>query len=556
METKIRVLPAEVAGKIAAGEVIERPASVVKELVENALDAQSRVIAVEIEEGGKGKIAVMDDGEGMTQSDALLALERHATSKIYDEGDLAAIKTLGFRGEALPSIAAVSRLTLITRTHDALSATQVVVEGGDMQGVEEIGSPPGTRVEAADLFYNLPARRKFLRGAQSELAHIIEVITRQALVDSSVGFALKHNKRDLFNLPPTTDERARIRAILGKEVVSRLVRVQGTYGLGEIRGWATLPDYCRGTAKGIYIYVNGRYIRDKLISHAVSEAYRGVIPARMYPVVILFISVPLSEVDVNCHPAKMEVRFKKGADIHRLVHDALKSALTNPCEARSSEQSEIKEEIPPYVTAPSLAPAPAREMIPSPSWRMVGQIKGTYLVVEGDEGVMIIDQHAAHERILYERLKNVLHGGRVSQQPFLIPQPIELSREEKELLIANSTALARVGLELEDFGERSVVVQAIPAFLQGEDLRALLEALSEELVERGEGDTVEHCLDRICMLLACRGAIKANQRIQEEEVNALLAQWEEGAQPTTCPHGRPLLVKWGWREFERWFRRG
>ncbi|HEX9949653.1 MAG TPA: DNA mismatch repair endonuclease MutL [Thermodesulfobacteriota bacterium] len=554
METKIRVLPAEVAGKIAAGEVIERPASVVKELVENALDAQGRVITVEIEEGGKRSIAVMDDGEGMAQSDALLALERHATSKIYDEGDLAAIRTLGFRGEALPSIAAVSRLRLITRRHDALSGTQVVVEGGDMQGVEEIGSPPGTRVEAADLFYNLPARRKFLRGAQSELAHIIEVITRQALVDSSVGFALKHNRRVLFNLPPTTDERARIRAILGKEVVSRLVRVQGAYGLGELRGWATLPDYCRGTAKGIYIYVNGRYIRDKLISHAIAEAYRGVIAAKMYPVVILFISVPLSEVDVNCHPAKMEVRFKKGADIHRLVHDALKSALANPREARLNEVSEIKEEIAAYSAVPSRSAA--FEMIASPSWRMVGQIKGTYLVVEGDEGVMIIDQHAAHERILYERLKNALHGGRVSQQPFLIPQPIELTREEKELLIANSTALARVGLELEEFGERSVVVQAIPAFLQGEDLRALLEALSEELVERGEGDTVEHCLDRICMLFACRGAIKANQRVQEEEVKSLLAQWEAGAQPTTCPHGRPLLVKWGWREFERWFRRG
>jgi DNA mismatch repair protein MutL len=553
METKIRVLPAEVAGKIAAGEVIERPASVVKELVENALDAQGRVITVEIEEGGKRGIAVMDDGEGMSPSDALLALERHATSKIYDEGDLAAIKTLGFRGEALPSIAAVSRLTLITRTHDALSGTQVVVEGGELKGVAEIGSPPGTRIEAADLFYNLPARRKFLRGIQSELAHVIEVITRQALVDSSVGFVLKHNKRVLFNLPSTPDEQSRIRAILGKEVASRLVRVQDAYGLGELRGWATRPDYCRGTAKGIYIYVNGRYIRDKLISHAVSEAYRGIIPARMYPVVILFISVSLSEVDVNCHPAKIEVRFKKGADIHRLVLDSLKGALTNPHRVRPYEQSEIKEQIAPYVAAPSLAPAP--EMIPSPSWRMVGQIKGTYLVVEGDEGVMIIDQHAAHERILYERLKIALHGGRVSQQPFLIPQPIELTREEKEFLIEHRTALARVGLELEEFGERSVVVQSIPSFLQGEDLHALLEALSAELVERGEADTIEHVLDRICMLLACRGAIKANQRVQEEEVRSLLAQWEAGAQPTTCPHGRPLLVKWGWQEFERWFRR-
>jgi len=554
MGSKIRVLPAEVAGKIAAGEVIERPASVVKELVENSLDAGSRVVTVEIEEGGKKRILVMDDGEGMTQADALLALERHATSKIYDEGDLTAIRTLGFRGEALPSIAAVSRLSLITRTHDALSGTQVVVEGGELRGTEEMGSPPGTRVEVADLFYNLPARRKFLRGVQGELAQIIEAVTRQALVHSSVGFVLKHNKRDLFNLPSTADEQSRIRAILGKEVASRLVRVQASTAFGGVQGWATVPTYCRGSAKGIYIYVNRRNIRDKLISHAVSEAYRGLIPAKMYPVVILFISIPLSEVDVNCHPAKVEVRFRRGEDMHRLVSDALKGAMINHHEAGPYEPSEIRESITPYSAPASFAPGP--EMMLAPSWRMVGQIKGTYLVVEGDEGVMIIDQHAAHERILYERMKDALHGGRVSQQPFLIPQPIELKGEEKELLIGNRAALARVGLELEEFGERAVVVQSIPSFLQGEDLRALLEALSEELAERGEGDTVERVFDRICVLLACRGAIKANRRLQEEEVMSLLAAWEEGTRPATCPHGRPLFVRWGWREFERWFRRG
>jgi DNA mismatch repair protein MutL len=554
MGTKIRVLPAEVAGKIAAGEVIERPASVVKELVENSLDAGSRVITVEIEEGGKRRIAVMDDGEGMTQSDALLALERHATSKIYAEGDLATIKTLGFRGEALPSIAAVSRLSLITRAHDALSGMQVQVEGGELKGAGEIGSPPGTRVEVADLFYNLPARRKFLKGVQSEMAHIIEVITRMALAHSSVGFVLKHNTRVLFNLPATADEQSRIRAILGKEVASRLVRVQASTAVGEVGGWATVPTYCRGSAKGIYIYVNERYIRDKLISHAVSEAYRRFIPAKMYPAAILFISIPLSEVDVNCHPAKMEVRFRRGEEIHRLVSDSLKGALLHPHGAGPYEQSEIREERTFYSAPASFAPGP--EMMSAPAWRMVGQIKGTYLVVEGDKGVMIVDQHAAHERILYEQLKTNAQGNRVVQQPFLIPQPIELKREEKELLIGNRAALARVGLELEEFGDRTVVVQSIPSFLQGEDLHALLEALSEELAERGEGDTLEQCLDRICVLLACRGAIKANRHLQEEEVRFLLAEWEDAEQPPTCPHGRPLLVQWSWKEFEKWFRRG
>ncbi|OGP53862.1 MAG: hypothetical protein A2Y65_11710 [Deltaproteobacteria bacterium RBG_13_52_11] len=554
MGAKIRVLPDEVVGKIAAGEVIERPASVVKELVENSLDAGSRVVTVEIEEGGKRRITVMDDGEGMMRADALLALERHATSKVYDEGDLNAIRTLGFRGEALPSIAAVSRLSLITRTHDELSGTNVLVEGGQVKGVEEIGTPPGTRVEVEDLFYNVPARRKFLRGVQSELAHIIEVITRMALIHSSVGFVLKHNKRVLFNLPPTKEELSRIRSILGKEIASRLVKAQGSNGFGDIRGWATVPTYCRGSSKGIYIYVNGRYIRDKLISHAVSEAYRRFIPAKMYPVVILFLSVPFSELDVNCHPAKMEVRFRRGEEIHRLVSDSLKGALSHPQETRSYEISEIREEMASYSVPSSLAPA--AEMIPSPLWRMVGQLKGTYLVVEGDEGVMIVDQHAAHERILYERMKRSLQGGGVSQQPFLIPQPIEVKREEKELLIGNRAALATIGLELEEFGDKTVTVQSIPSFLQGEELQPLLEALSEELAERGEGDTLEHCLDRICVFLACRGAIKANRRLQEEEVRSLLRDWEAIAQPTTCPHGRPLVVKWSWREFEKWFRRG
>jgi DNA mismatch repair protein MutL len=274
----------------------------------------------------------------------------------------------------------------------------------------------------------------------------------------------------------------------------------------------------------------------------------------MYPAAILFISIPLSEVDVNCHPAKTEVRFRNGEGIHRLVFDALRGALLRTPEAASGALPEVKEARVPYSAAPQHAPVP--DMIPPPAWRMVGQIKGTYIVVEGDDGVMIVDQHAAHERILYEKLKNALRGEQAAQQPFLIPQPIELKKEEKELLVGNRAALAQLGLELEEFGERTVVVHAIPSFLQGDDLHTLLEALSAELAERGRGDSIAQSLDRICALLACRGAIKANRRMQEEEVRALLAQWQGARQPATCPHGRPLFVAWGWREFEGWFRRG
>jgi DNA mismatch repair protein MutL len=554
MVTKIRVLPADVVSKIAAGEVIERPASVVKELVENSLDAGSRVITVEIEEGGKRLIKVIDDGEGMMKEDALLALKRHATSKVYDEGDLQAIRTLGFRGEALPSIAAVSRLRLTTRAPDALAGTLVVVDGGQVRGVEEVGNPPGTRVEVEDLFYNVPARQKFLRGVQSELAQIIEVITRIALMHRAEGFVLKHNRRVLFNLPPAEKGIARIQAVLGKEIASRLVPVRGSHGLGEIRGWAGVPPYCRGSSKGIYIYVNGRYIKDKLVTHAVFEAYRGFIPAKMYPVVILFLSLPLSEVDINCHPAKMEVRFRKGEEIYRLVADSLKDAVSHHPEAGPYDTSQLREESAPYAALPS--PVADIDMIPTPTWRMVGQLKGTYLVVEGDEGVMIIDHHAAHERILFERMERSLHGERVSQQPFLIPQPVEVKREEKELLIGYRATLAKVGLELEEFGERAVVVTSIPSFLQGQELQPLLEALSEELAERGEGDTVEHVLDRVCAFLACRGAVKANRRLQEEEARSLLQGWEDTARPATCPHGRPLFIRWTWKEIEGWFKRG
>jgi DNA mismatch repair protein MutL len=552
---KIKVLPADMVDKIAAGEIIERPASVVKELVENSLDAGSSAITVEIEEGGKKRITVMDDGEGMTREDALLAIERHATSKVYDEGDLTTIRTLGFRGEALPSIAAVSRLRLITRGRDELSGTQILIEGGQVKAVEEIGSPPGTRVEVLDLFYNLPARRKFLKGVRSELAHIIEAVTRMALIEGPVGFILRHNARTLFHLPSTQDERSRMRAILGKEVASQLVRVEGMGEGGEVRGWATVPTYCRGSSKGIYIYVNGRYIRDKLISHAIFEAYRRLIPAKMYPVIVLCLSLPFSDVDVNVHPAKREVLFRRGDEIYRLISHVLKRVLGHPAEDKPHEEVVgVKEALSSYSEPPAIESN--QEIILDPQWRVVGQLKGTYLVVEGDEGVMVFDHHAAQERILYERLKTALQGRKIPQQPFLIPQPIEMKGEEIELLLEHRASLATVGVELEGFGERTVVVTSIPAFLQGADLHSLLEALSEELADRGEGDALTHALDRVCVLLACRGAIKANQRLQEEETQSLLREWKEAGQPTTCPHGRPLVVRWSWREIDGWFKRG
>ena len=270
---------------------------------------------------------------------------------------------------------------------------------------------------------------------------------------------------------------------------------------------------------------------------------------------ILSLSIPFSEVDVNVHPAKMEVRFRRGEELHRLICDSLKDALSHSPNVGSYEVSEIREEMASYSAPSSLTIGTERISSSPPLWRMMGQLKGTYLVMEGEGGVMIIDQHAAHERILYERLKKALEGAKISQQPFLIPQPIEVKKDEKELLVEYRSELARVGLELEEFGERTVSVTSIPSFLQGENLQSLLEALSEELTERGEGGALDRVLDRLCVLLACRGAVKANHRLQEEEVNSLLREWEETGQPATCPHGRPLLITWSWREVEGWFRR-
>ena len=554
MATKIRVLSPEVVRKVAAGEVIERPASVVKELLENSLDAGSGRIRVEVEDGGRQKIGVLDDGEGMTQEDALLALERHSTSKISQEKDLDGIRTLGFRGEALPSIAAVSRLRLVTRTAEELAGTCIVGEGGQIVDVRSTGSPPGTWVEVKDLFYNLPARRKFLRGARTELAHIIEVVTRMALMYCSTGFKLLHNKRSVLDLSPSQHEEVRLRDALGKEVASKLRRIDMSWEEGGIHGWATDPTYARGSSKGIYTYVNGRYVRDKLLSHAISEAYRSFIPAGTYPVAVLAVSIPFSQVDVNVHPMKMEVRFQKAPEVHRLVAEGLRSALGHPRSGIVKPRGliRVQEDVGLYAVSSVEPRGDQKTTIP---WRTVGQLKGSYVVVEGDDGVMILDQHAAHERLLYYQLMKSLEEKTLPQQRLLLPQTVDLRREEVQTLVAHQGELAALGLELEEFGKSTVAVKAIPTFLEPEDLQSLLESLSAELLEHESGGSMSAVFEKLCAQLACQGAVRANRRLRDEEIDYLLKEWAATGQPATCPHGRPFFVKWSWREVERWFGR-
>jgi len=554
MTPVIKILPPDVIGKIAAGEVIERPASVVKELIENSLDAKSSTIRVTIEGGGRNRIVVSDDGHGMDTEDAIRSMERHATSKLAHEDDLCHITTLGFRGEALPSIAAVSRLTLTTRLQDSSTGIRIKAEGGHIVEAVETGAPYGTRVEVDDLFYNLPARRKFLRGEKTEAAHVIETIIRMALDRYTVAFRLIHDGRSLFDLPPTDQELARIRAVMGKELIRHLVPVNYSEGHYRISGWVSRPTLTKGSAKGIYTYVNGRYVRDKILSHALSVAYQGLISPKTYPVAILAVSIPFDEFDVNVHPAKLEIRFKHSSEVHRMVTHGLIQVLqagrmNGPPEP---EQQVVREEKPAYYTGvTAVAPAPAEGSWP---WRTVGQLMNTYLVLEHTEGVILLDQHAVHERVLYEQLRS--RGPvRLPQQRLLIPQLCDMARDDIALLLEHQSELQTSGLELEEYGPRTIAVTALPAVLQGQDITSFLESLSRQIALTGRVNSVGDIGHTIATLVACRGAIKAGRRLDEAEVRALLRQWDALGRPTTCPHGRPLIKEWRWNDIERWFNR-
>lgn len=554
MTPAINILSPDVVCKIAAGEVIERPASVLKELIENSLDANSSTIRVTIEGGGRNHIVVSDDGHGMNREDALKALQRHATSKLANEEDLYRITTLGFRGEALPSIAAISRLTLTTRSHDASTGIRVRVEGGHIVETVETGAPYGTRVEVDDLFYNLPARRKFLKGEKTEAAHVIETVVRMALDRYAVAFRLIHDGRSLFDLPPTDQELARIRAVMGKEVASHLVPVNYRKADYGISGWVSRPTLRKGSAKGLYTYVNGRYVRDKTLSHAVSAAYQGLIPPKTYPVAILAVVIPLDELDVNVHPTKLEIRFKNSSEVHGMVTHGLMHALrTGPVDGPSQpEQPTVREKEPSYHAAvTTVMPTLTEECWP---WRTVGQLMNSYLVVEFTEGVVVLDQHAVHERVLYEQLRG-RGPARLPQQRLLIPQLCDMTGDVVALLLEHRSEMETMGLELEEFGARTVAVTAVPAVLHDEDITSLLESLARQITLIGKADSVGDVVHTIATMVACRGAIKAGRRLHDTEVRALLQQWDALGRPTTCPHGRPLIKELSWGEIERWFNR-
>ena len=579
MPRKIQILPESVAQAIAAGEVIERPASVVKELMENALDARASKIAVELKAGGLQLIRVLDDGEGIDPEDVPVALRRYATSKIQRSEDLFAIHTLGFRGEALPSIAAVSQMTIRTRVPRSVSGVQLLCEGGEVRNTTEVGCPVGTEVEVRNLFYNIPVKRKFVKSIQTELRHSLNHFLRLSLAHPSVSFKFIHEERILYEYPKTDSLGVRVEAILGGEIYGHLQSIEFGEGETHLKGFASLPSFSKGNGDGIYLYVNRRFIRDRMIYKAILEAYRHVIPGGKFPVAVFFLTIPPSSVDVNVHPTKAEVKFKDPDRVFRMVQGALSSALAPSSSLKKREnagngmdRSPSLKEFPSLgLTKPYPIPLPGRdrEAVPvvrevstpeweverKPSFRILGQVQATYILCEGAEGLIFIDQHAAHERLLYEKYKKDHEVGSIPAEKLLIPIPMELSTEESFVLMSYREEIESMGFEIDAIGERMVAIRTIPKLAEPFDPKEMIREFLEELsfVKReGKG---REALHRILVSLACHSAVRANFVLRREEMEGLLESLHPFHHSLTCPHGRPVFFVLSPEELAKQFKR-
>jgi DNA mismatch repair protein MutL len=575
---KISRLPADLANQIAAGEVVERPSSVVKELVENAIDAGARRVSIHIELGGKKQVRVEDDGEGMDPEDARLAIERHATSKIRRAGDLEAIVTLGFRGEALPSIASVSHFVLRTRARGRTSGTEVRVNGGVAAAVVEAAAAEGTSVEVNDLFYNLPARRKFLKSDGAESTQVSRVATQLALAYPEIGFTLTSGGRTILQCPPASSLRDRLYQLYGER--DDLLEVKKEAGGLRLSGYiATLAD--QGPTRGPQnVFINRRIVKDRTIAHAIIDSYRVASINERSPEVHLFIEMPPDALDVNVHPTKAEVRFRDQSLVHEVVRRALKDALGQggvpelQLGREPVERSPVAAGIPgvlgggifpnrwaavAFPPASPLAPGEATRLKSDPAGIRpmipLGQFRDTFIIAVDSEGVAIIDQHVAHERVLFERVMEKLTAGRLESQRLLVPLLIELPPAAQEALLGRARDLERFGFELESFGDATVKVSAVPALLRTEDSSNALLALADDLEELDRGASVEEALRRIAAMTACHAAVKANDPLTYEKMTHILDELRETAYSTVCPHGRPVMLRLTRREIEKNFER-
>lgn len=628
----IRQLTSNVVNKIAAGEVIERPASVIKELVENSVDSGATRIDVAIEQGGIELVRVTDNGCGIAADQLQLAVASHATSKITDADDLFRVATLGFRGEALASIAEVSRLVLRSRPADCEAGAELEVVGGRAEPIRPVGCPVGTTLEIRQLFFNTPVRHKFLRTTQTEMGHITEAITRLALAAPRIHFSLTHGGRLVHDLPPVTNLRERIAALFGAELADGLIEIRSADDQGpeqiHLSGFVANPSHSRGNNRLQYLMLNGRVIRDRSLQHALGEAYRGLLLTGRYPICFLNLEIPPSLVDVNVHPTKLEVRFQDGGRIYSQLLGTLRSKFLSTdlvargafpsrdsCESNDAEannsvaaselyawaknqlgrspnlQSELtgfsSSELPGGTDSDSLrlhdvtpwtsggaflgtgnSPAyPLREpeqmrvdgptaSVPAPhgSPRAL-QIHNRYLVVENEDGLEVIDQHALHERILYEQLRDKVTLGELESQRLLVPEPVDLAGSEAAVLLENQAVLAKLGLELEPFGGETVLVAAYPAMLANFSPREVLGSLVEQLQAEGKRPESRDLLDELMHTIACKAAIKFGDRLTPEEVEALLSQRHLAQDHHHCPHGRPTALVFTREQLDRQFKR-
>jgi DNA mismatch repair protein MutL len=582
----IRRLPEQLVNRIAAGEVVERPAAAVKELVENALDAGASQIEIVLREGGQALIRVADNGCGMARDELALALERHATSKLPDE-DLWNIQSFGFRGEALPSIASVARLRLASRKAGSDEAWEINVEGGAVSSLRPAALSQGTEVEVRDLFFATPARLKFLKTARTEAEAAREIIERLAMAHPAVAFTLQEDDKKPVRfevsgaslLPKEEAWKERLRAVLGDDFMENAAWVEVERNGFVLRGYAGRPTYHRPTTREQYLFVNDRPVRDKLLLGAVRGAYADLLPAGRNPALVLFLDVPPREVDVNVHPTKAEVRFRDTALVRSLIVTGLRSALGEGAKFTTSALApemmrRFQPEDPfPCVATPSFgggfseafldrAAPPAARMIETPAQHRggrlgaaVAQLHGTFIVAQTPDSVVIVDQHAAHERIVYEKMKRALADGGVKTQILLIPEVVELENAAAERLLLQAEMLAKMGLGIEAFGGNAVLVREIPALLGKTDVKALLRDLAEEMAEYQQSNGIEEKLWALCKTMACHGSVRAGRALNGEEMNALLRQMEETPNSGQCNHGRPTYVELRLSDLQKLFDR-
>jgi DNA mismatch repair protein MutL len=581
---RIVVLDQNMVNMIAAGEVIERPASVVKELVENSIDAGATKITVAVEDGGRKLISVTDNGGGMDAEDLVSAFEPHATSKIKTSDDLRAISTLGFRGEALASIASIAQIKAVSRTADELSGNCLEIDCGDKAGLMPCSADVGTTIQVRDIFYKLPARRKFLKSANTEITHIVEQFIRIALANTAIELALTHNGKEQYRLSAEQGLRARIAELFSQEVADNLLETQSEEKGLHIAALLGKPAIATTSNRLQYIFINGRFIRDKFISHAIKEAYRGVIEPSRFPAAFIFIKMPYDDYDVNVHPTKIEVRFFNANLVHSQILACIREKLlatdldtlasvpqtSVPPIRRDNKVAEAMEEF-----FRRHRPSGQRQMDFIPDTRPSGiqrineyrepsienrtskflQIHDTFIVAENDDGFVIIDQHALHERIMYEQLKRRVHNSHLESQKLLVPESLNLTKEQSDTLENNSQLFEKLGIELVPFGPKTIAIQSFPVLLAKAEPADFLRDVIDMLTEKASTLDADSLFDEVLHMAACKAAIKAGQKLTDSEIEHLIADKQTIEQSSHCPHGRPTVIKFTLSELEKQFKR-